>query len=453
MKVLVTGATGFVGNQLLIELREQGCEILVTTRNLRTAGVRLPVACKAVEWDSQNGPPPAEIFEGIDAVVNLCGEGVAGGLWTAARKQKIYQSRILSTHHLVETMRELDPKPALLVSASAIGFYGDRGAEYLKEDASSGEGFLAKVCRDWERETMKAEELGVRAVVLRMGMVLGRGGALEKMLPPFRLGLGGPLGGGGQWMSWIHVRDLARMILHVIKNSSNTGVFNAVSTQPVANRDFCKTLAATLRRPAILPVSGFVLRTLLGELSQLFLFSQKVSSEKIQSAGFEFQYPVLGEALREICFPPDRVLQMEQWVPQPVERVFGFFSDAKNLEVLTPPFLNFKIIGTSTESMQEGTLMDYRLKLHGIPFRWQSKILRWREGEGFSDTQTKGPYAYWLHTHDFLKNEGGTLIRDQAEYRLPAGVLGDLVGHPFIRRDLEKIFLYRREKIRELFGS
>lgn len=454
MKVLVTGATGFIGRQLLLDLGERGRDIVVLTRNAQSAGARLPVSCRIHAWDSSRQPPPPEAFAGVKAVVHLTGAGVAKSRWTSARKKEIARSRILSTRNLVQAMEQLESKPEVLVSASAIGFYGQDSGTAMREDAPPGTGFLAETCREWEEEAFRAQSLGIRVVALRLAFVIGRNSvAMDRILPAFRLGLGGPLGSGKQPMSWIHVRDAAGLILHTLQTPSMKGAFNAVSPNTVSNGEFARVLGKTLRRPALLPVPAFALKIGLGEMSQLLLSSPQASAAKAAASGYRFQFPTLEGALREICGSPCREFQMEQWVPQPVDKIFSFFGDAKSLETLTPDFLAFKILGQSTQTLEEGTLIDYRIKLHGVPVRWQSRIFDWRPRSGFSDMQTKGPYADWRHTHEFIEKDGGTLIRDKAVYRLPFGVLGDTLAGPVVRKDLERIFAYRRKKIEELFGG
>ncbi|MBI4389314.1 MAG: TIGR01777 family protein [Nitrospinae bacterium] len=452
MKILVAGATGFIGKQTVMLLRDRGHEVVVLTRDPELAGVRLPIDCKRMAWDPSLGEPPLEAFRGAGAVVNLAGENIAGGLWTASRKREIVESRVLSVRHLVQAMQKLDVKPRVFVSASAVGIYGDRSGETLDEGSPPGNGVLAEVCRDWEREIFRTAALGIRAVALRFGIVLGKdGGALGRMLPPFRLGLGGPLGSGRQWMSWVHVRDAAGLIVHAVEDESLLGAVNAVSPNPATNREFAKTLGGVLRRPALLPVPAFLLRTALGELSSLLLDSQRAVSKK--TGGYRFLYPDLRSALGGICAHFNHEYLNEQWVPQPMDRVFPFFSEAKNLEVLTPESMSFKIIRQSGDRMDKGSKIDYGLKLHGIPFRWQTHIIDWQANARFTDHQSKGPYAEWRHIHEFIEKDGGVLLRDRVSYRLPLDMFSDPVAHPFVRKDLEKIFLYRRRKVEELFGK
>ncbi|MDA0692836.1 MAG: TIGR01777 family oxidoreductase [Nitrospinae bacterium] len=454
MKILVTGATGFIGKELVKKLSEKGHEIVVLTRNSESASFHLPVHCKIKTWNPEENALSPSTLKGVEAVINLAGEGIADRRWSATRKRQIMQSRVMSVRRLVDAMKVMDNKPKVFVSASAIGFYGDRGEMLLDETISTGNGFLSEVCQAWENETFKAQELGVRTVTCRVGMVLGHdGGALNKMLPPFKMGLGGRLGNGSQWMSWIHIDDLVNMMIHAVETPALDGIYNAVSPNPVRNDDFTKVLGDVLKCRTIFPVPGFVLKIGLGELSDLLLSSQKVSARKICDSGFTFKYPQLKEALEEVCGHSCHELQMEQWVPQSIHKTFAFFKEAANLEKLTPDTLRFKVVNQTTQDIQEGTKLDYRLSLHGIPMRWQSEITDWQPNNKFSDIQLKGPYSHWYHTHEFFEKDGGTLVRDKVKYRVPFGTLGDLVAGKWIRNDLETIFKHRHKTIEKLMGA
>jgi ligand-binding SRPBCC domain-containing protein len=339
------------------------------------------------------------------------------------------------------------------VSASAIGFYGDRGDERLDESSSPGTGFLADVCREWESEAAAAAEHGVRVVVVRIGVVLGPdGGALEKMLPLFRLGAGGRLGAGDQWMSWIHVDDVVSMLAFAVERSDVRGTLNAVAPAPVRNRDFTGALASALGRPAWLPVPAVALRLLAGEMSVVLLGSQRVEPAAASRLGFSFAHPELGGALADLCRDPSHLVEREQLVRRPRDQVFPFFSDARNLERITPEFLRFRVKNMSTPEIGQGTLIDYRLSLHGLPVGWRSRIEEWRPDERFVDVQLRGPYSFWHHTHEFEPVPEGTIVRDRIRYRLPFGALGDLVAGSFVARDVDRIFAHRRACIDDLLG-
>ena len=452
MKIFVTGATGFVGREVLPLLREKGHSVIALTRNVERASVSLPVVCEIVEGDPRQSGDWIRKLEGVDAVLHLAGENVARR-WTAHRKREIVRSRIESTRNLINIFEKLEQKPSVFVSASAVGYYGDRGNDELNENSVSGAGFLAEVCQNWEKEVFRAIGCGIRTAALRIGVVLGYdGGAMKMMLPPFKLGLGGRLGSGRQWMSWIHLHDLARILVHALESDIVAGPINAVSPNPVTNRDFTQQLADILGRPAIFPVPAIVTRLVFGEMSQILLASQRTSAETIRKIGYKFTYPNLSTALKVICDHIGHELLTEQWVPEPIGSVFAFFTDAKNLETITPPFLHFKILSQSNKRLCEGTIFTYSLQLHGIPFRWKSRITDFQPGVRFSDEQIKGPYSIWHHTHQFIEKAGGTVIRDRIIYKLPGWIPGDVVAHPFIRKDLESIFIYRRKKLEELFG-
>lgn len=293
MNFLLTGATGFIGTRLIARLQERGHRVSIFTRRVvdredRTVGQYF--------WDLK-GPAPAEPFRDADAVIHLAGEPVAQR-WNEEVKRRIRESRVAGTRHLVEGMARAERRPAALISSSASGYYGDRGDELLTEASLPGAGFLAEVCQAWETEAARAKSLGVRVATIRTGIVLGRGGgALAKMLPPFRLGLGGRLGSGRQWMSWIHLEDLVEMFVFAAENANVEGPVNGVAPEPVRNADFTKELARALHRPAIFPVPEFALQALFGEMSRILLESQRIAPEAAQRAGFKWRFPRLAGAL------------------------------------------------------------------------------------------------------------------------------------------------------------
>jgi uncharacterized protein (TIGR01777 family) len=295
MRALVTGATGFVGRRLVARLERP-----VVLSRRPDAARRILGDVEAFAWQPEAGPPTAEVWDGVDAVFNLAGESLASGRWTAQRKARIRSSRILGTRNLVAGMEAQKVRPRVLVSVSAVGYYGSRGDTILEEDAEPGDDFLAEVCQAWESEANRAAQFGVRVVTPRVGVVLGKGGgALARMLLPFKLGLGGKFGSGRHWMSWIHVDDLVSLLL-LAATSEISGALNAVSPHPVTNREFTRALAHSLHRPAIFPVPAFVLRLMFGELATVLLASQSVAPRMAERCGYQFRFPSLDEALREI---------------------------------------------------------------------------------------------------------------------------------------------------------
>jgi len=288
MNIAITGASGFIGKRLTVRLRAEGHGVIpVSFRGASDA------AAKDVET-------VAKKIEGCAAVIHLAGEPVAQR-WTDAAKKRILESREKGTRLIVDAIGKLEQKPKLLISASGVGYYGSRGNEVLTETSAPGSDFLAEVCKAWEAEARKAEAFGVRVVNPRIGVVLGSdGGALEKMLLPFRLGVGGKIGSGAQWTAWIHVDDLISLIVFALKESELRGPVNAAAPNPVTNAEFTKALASALHRPAIFPVPGFALKMAMGEMSEMLLGGQRVIPEAAQAAGFRFRYPKLADALKEI---------------------------------------------------------------------------------------------------------------------------------------------------------
>jgi uncharacterized protein (TIGR01777 family) len=299
MKVAITGATGFVGSRLVEQLQARGDQPLILTRN-RDAALKAFPNLEVVAYNPTESGSWQEAISGCDAVVHLAGEPIAESRWTPKQKQEILNSRQLSTQKIVEAIVKANPKPAVLVNASAIGYYGTSETATFEETSASGNDFLAEVCQKWETEAKKVKDVGVRLVILRLGIVLGDGGALAKMIPPFKLFAGGPLGTGKQWFSWIHRDDLVNLIIEALMRSDVEGVLNATAPNPVRMSELCQTLGDVLNRPSWLPVPGFALEALLGEGAQLVLEGQQVLPKRTISYGFNYQYPTLKPALAEI---------------------------------------------------------------------------------------------------------------------------------------------------------
>jgi hypothetical protein len=303
MRIVVAGGTGFIGRALCRRLSDAGHAVTVLTRDPEKARARVYHAVTIVPWQGFRGPTEelSKALDGSEVVVNLAGAPIAEGRWTPRTKDQLRQSREGTTTAIVTTLAKLGSRPVLLMNASAVGFYGPRGDEELTEDAPSGEGFLAGLCREWEGAARAAERLGVRVVTPRIGVVLGRdGGALPRMLPVFRLGLGGPLGHGRQWMSWIHLDDLVELLMFLMNNAAS-GPVNATAPHPVTNAEFSRTLGQTLGRPAFLRTPGFVMKLALGEMAdELLLTGQRVLPRRAQSLGFHFRFPFIAGALNDI---------------------------------------------------------------------------------------------------------------------------------------------------------
>ncbi len=290
MKCVISGGTGFIGRQIAERLRQDGHEVSSWSRR----------ATAPLAWDPLTGTPSNASVDGTDVVLHLAGEPVAQR-WNDAAKARIRDSRILGTRRLVDVIARVPRRPRVLVSASAIGIYGDRGDEILTEASAHGKGFLVETCEGWEAEADRAANFGLRVVKLRIGFVLGKGGgALGQMLPVFRLAVGGRLGSGRQWMPWIHIEDVLELLVRAVNDSSMSGVWNATAPNPVTNAEFTRELGRAVHRPAILPVPPFALKLAFGEFAQHMLDSARVIPAVAQSAGHRFRYPEIGPALRNL---------------------------------------------------------------------------------------------------------------------------------------------------------
>jgi uncharacterized protein (TIGR01777 family) len=289
-RILIVGGTGFVGTRLRQMIVDRGGKVVVATRNPSAQPVMAGVEYAAM---------PADL-SGFDAVVNLAGEPLFGRRWNDAVKAEIRRSRVEGTRKLVDALKASAQRPTVLVNASAIGIYGDQGERLLPESAKSSVDYLAEVCTAWESEAERASELGVRVVKLRIGVVLGAGGALKQMLPPFKLGLGGPIGSGAHWMSWIHIDDLCGMILHALRDETVSGAVNGVAPGACTNKDFSKALGRALSRPAFFPVPPFMLKLMFGEVATVLTASQRCVPERALKSGYAFKYADIDGALRAI---------------------------------------------------------------------------------------------------------------------------------------------------------
>jgi uncharacterized protein (TIGR01777 family) len=296
MRITISGGTGLIGRRLLKNLAGEGHTLHVLSRH---AGANMPANVRLSVWNATKGDPPADSLQDTDVFIHLAGEPVAQR-WNADVKQQIRESRVAGTRNLVAAMAKLDRKPQVLVCASAVGYYGSRGDETLDESSPPGNDFLAELCQAWEKEALAAEALGLRVAMIRTGIVLdARGGALAKMLPPFKLGLGGPIAGGKHWMSWIHIHDLVSMYQFALTQPVR-GALNGTAPSPERNADFSKALGAALHRPTFLPTPKFALGAMFGEMAEVVLASQRVFPKAAEAAGFRFRFPQLQPALVDL---------------------------------------------------------------------------------------------------------------------------------------------------------
>ncbi|HEV2909699.1 MAG TPA: TIGR01777 family oxidoreductase [Candidatus Eremiobacteraceae bacterium] len=451
MRIVVSGASGFIGRAIVGALQARGDQVTALTRSPQAA--RFDEGVQIARFDPMGAPDSAP-FDGADAVVHLAGETVAGR-WTEKKKRAIYDSRVVGTRTVVDSIAASRAKPRILIAASASGYYGDRKDEPLLETSPPGSDFLAKVCVDWERETQRARSIGLRTACLRQGIVLGPGGgALSEMLPPFRFFGGGPYGNGSQWMPWIHLDDDVALFLYALDNNLE-GAFNAVSPDVATSARLAHAIGYALRRPALAYAPGIALYTVLGEFASTLLASQLALPDRVLSAGFRFKHELLEHALLDILArgsqrePDLQRFEDERVVRAPLETIFAFFSDPGNLAQLTPPEVDFKMNAKTPGDLRRGSVMEYSLKVHGIRMKWESLITDWQAGVRFVDHQVRGPYELWRHEHRFAADPGGTRVRDLVAYSLPLAPLSGL-ALPLVRADLRTIFAYRRAAVARL---
>ena len=476
MRIFLTGATGFIGRALVLRLRRDGHEIVAWVRSesgraLLGAEVELvPVSAGDVEL--------TRALERSDAIVNLAGSPVIGR-WTATTRRAVVTSRVDLTERLIRALAAASRRPRVMVSGSAIGYYGDRGDEVLTEESPPGAGFLASLTARWEAAARRAEPLGLRVVTIRTGVVLGReGGILDRLLPIFRLGLGGPIGSGKQIVSWIHLNDVVSAITAALEDERYTGPINLTAPDPVTNGELASALGRALGRPARLRVPGAVVRLALGEAASAVLTGQHVTPARLVSLGYRHEFPRLEEALADIVAPraeivglaggtirpsavgssylaehrPKFVLESTTVLDAPPEEAFAFFSHPDNLGLVTPSKLALELRG-APPAMSAGASMDVRLRVGGLPLSWSTRIEDWQPGRRFIDVQLRGPYRAWWHEHIFRPEGGRTVMEDRVFYSLPLGILGRLVHRLFVAPSLRRIFGFRRDAVRLRFGG
>ena len=457
MRVLMTGATGLIGKELGKALAGRGDTLVCLVRNAQAARHRLPFPATCHEWDHRRAVPAAALV-GVDAIVNLAGEPVAERRWSNEQKRLIRDTRVHGTRQLVQAVLNHGAHAATFVQGSAIGFYGDRADEPLTALSAKGTGFLADVVADWEAELrpLTQRRPDARVAIVRTGIVLARhGGALAKMLPMFRESAAGRLGSGRQWMSWIHIDDIVGVFLHAL-DSRATGVLEGVAPHAVTNREFTKALCRSLQVLENAPVPPLAIRALYGEMGGIVLESANVEPRQTLDSGYRYRFESIDSAFADLLTPlrgSIREKRSEQWLPRAPEEIWPYFCDERNLEELTPDFLHFKVLGKSTREIGEGTLIDYRLRLNGIPMGWQSRIENWEPARRFVDTQVKGPYSLWRHAHELIPLANGTLLRDVVRYRLPFGWLGSVTAGWKVESQVDRIFDYRAARIAERFAA
>lgn len=451
--ILILGASGLIGQRLAQALVMRGDKVSVVSRAATQAQLAFP--CQVILWEEQGRLLPDHALDEVDVVVNLAGESIAEGRWTADKKQRLLDSRLTPSQAMVQAILRTSKKPKAVIQASAIGYYAGGGDTELGEDSPSGTHFAGQLCQKWEQATAKLLDHDVRVAHIRIGVVLAHaGGALAKLAPLYQRGLGAVLGHGRQWFSWIHIEDIVRLFLFAIDNPRVQGSINGSAPNPCRLLDLHRLLKGRATGPD-LKIPALALRAALGEASELLLDSVRVMPQRALELGFQFRFPEIESALSDLYGGPALLRSAwfchDQWLPAPLAEVARFFADASNLEKLTPPWLNFSIVSMSTPEVMQNTKIHYRLKIHGLPLAWTTEISTWDPPHRFVDEQVQGPFALWHHTHSFTALGTGTLMRDLVRYRPPLGKLGALAGGWLVDLDVKRIFKYRQKVISRLF--
>lgn len=452
MKILITGATGLIGSEIGKALSQSGHELCVVSRSRARAREILTYDAEIIEHDLSQQALPSEAFTGIDTIINLIGESI-DGRWTSQKKADILSSRRKASENL---LKNCPSSVKTILTSSAVGYYGDRGEEIVHEESTLGTGFLSEVCREWESAFIKQmQNKDRRVVIFRLGVVFSRkGGALKKMLTLFLNQRGGRLSTGRQWMSWVSLPEVVNVFCSALDDVHYEGVVNLVSPEPVTNAELTDMLSDILSSKQMPAAPAPVLKAVLGEMSHLLLDSTRVSPRKLRACGYHFIDIDLKSFLVKELLPYNEgysFFSAEQFVPHAIDEVFDFFSDYRNLEKLTPKFLKFHVESISTPEVQDQSVIEYKLKLHGLPVRWKTLIEVWEPPQRFVDRQISGPYKDWQHEHTFSEVPGGILLQDEVRYKLPMGGLGSFVAGSLVAHDVESIFSYRRKIIAELF--
>ena len=480
MNILIAGATGFIGNALVSFLKGRGHVLTALVRDVNRAPEQLGTDVKFISFGSADRELITE-FENSEVVLNLVGRPLAPSRWSKAKKKEFFDSRVGVTKRIVSIMRHCKSPPSILVSASAVGYYGDQFGEEITETSSKGDGFLADLCDLWEKAAFEAEDFDTRVCALRIGVVLGReGGFLKQLSLPFEMGMGSYIGNGNQWVPWIHYLDLLRIIDFVINNESISGPINCTSPRPVTGKNFAKSLAPILGAKILIGLPRLFLRLVFGEGEKVLTSSQRAYPTLLQEKEFQFVHEDLVHALNEECCPkgvsitrvdtrkkyPDGSAEnlpelsraqykIETSVKLEVgsEEAFEFFSSPFNLGLATPNWMDFRIT-ESPPDMNEGSEFEYKINLGPISMKWRTEIIKWAPGDLFVDYQKKGPYSLWWHQHSII-TEGASTCRmeDKVFYRVPGGVLGRVAHKYIIKSILLRIFAYRRKVIQMRFGG
>lgn len=452
MRIIITGGSGLIGQALTESLAADKHEVTILSRHPERVK-SFPAGVKVEKWDGRSAVGWGHLANGADAIVNLAGENIAAGRWTAERKARIRRSRVNAGRAVVEAVRAATNKPQVVIQASAVGYYGPRRAEEVTEETLPGDDFLAQVCLDWERSTVPVEALGVRRVIIRTGVVLSpEDGAFPRMVLPFKLFAGGPLGNGRQYLPWIHLADEVAAIRYLIEHQTASGPYNLTAPTPLTNAKFGRVLGEILKRPAFLPTPSFALQLIFGEMSTVLLDGQRALPQRLQQMGFVFSFPEPEAAVADLLSRPLVFRYKHSFeVQASLEEVSDFHSHSSSLTEITPPPSKV-IVHRAPPRLDEGDQMDFTVKLGPVPIRWVARIENVKP-TGFVDRQLSGPFHRWVHQHTFEPiNETTTTVIDEIEFSLHSHPWRKLVGLNMILT-LPALFAYRGWKTRSLLEN
>ncbi|SME99626.1 DUF1731 domain-containing protein [Pseudobacteriovorax antillogorgiicola] len=458
MKILVTGATGLIGSMLCRKLCQEGHEVRILSRRKDPSFHGLPV--RAFQWKNPQDRPPREAFEELDSVINLMGEPILGGIYTKAKEKAIWDSRVLATQQIAKALKDAGSNLKSYVGASAIGYYPFTSSTQ-REGMPAGDHNLARLCQAWEAAHKQVNQCEHQSIV-RIGLVLS---AMSPMFQAtIRSGLWHTLpqfGSGDQYQSWIHIDDLTNLFLEACHGRIE-GEINGVAGA-TTSRELNEQMGSYFRGPMIkIPVPSFILKAVAGPPADVLVKGQRIESTALTKSKFKLRYTDANlDAALKNCLnlsknPRTGVLEpcfrfeAFQYLPKDTEVVWPFFSDPYNLEKITPKMLKFHITNINTKEIQAESLIEYKLRLRGIPIRWKTLIESYDPNKSFVDTQLKGPYRIWHHTHTFESCGQGTLMTDRVNYQLPLLPFG-MVALPIIAKDIKEIFNYRQTVIKDIF--
>ncbi|MBG7609267.1 MAG: TIGR01777 family protein [Anaerolineae bacterium] len=449
MRVLITGGSGLIGRALTENLVLDNHEVIIVSRTPETI-MNLPSGVTAIGWDKKT---LVKHMENVNAAVNLAGASIAGESplkmrWSPKRKHRILQSRVDAGNKLSEAIKTVNKKPEVLIQSSAVGYYGPLSDELVDENFPSGNDFLADVCQQWEDSTQPVESLGIRRPIVRTGLVFSSQGGIFPLLKlPFSLYVGGPLGNGKQYLSWIHIDDVVQAIRFLIDNQTAQGIFNLSSPNPVTNKDFGAILGKAMKRPSLFPVPSFAMKAALGETATLSLDGQRVMPKRLLETGYNFKYSTLEGSFVSLLNP---ILNFkhEFQVNATLQQVVDFHRDTIVLKKLTP----FPIIVQfrQVEPVGEGTQALFTLWFGPIPVTWHANHHDFNLPNSFFDTQVEGPFNLWVHQHSFNKiDDKMTEVVDDIDVQFGTGLFSGLVSR-FMWITLPILFAYRAWQTKRL---